>query len=153
MSMRKAGTSGPFPPPTNMIGRGAGAPKRTGSAMLPKFSDMTGEDEAVPQAPPRSPRQTITLADLPAIPSRAPATGNAPQAEGAAPGKKRSQAELRKECITEIYQTEKDYIDDLETMISVRFALSCPSLELALFFANFGMQFRFLSFQCVPWRS
>jgi len=117
--MRKAGTSpGLFPPPTNMMGRGA--PRKTGSVTLPKFSDITGEDDGVPQAPPRSPRLTITLADLPTIPPRASVTVNASQAEVAAPGgKKRTQAELRKECITEIYQTEKDYIDDLETMISV----------------------------------
>ena len=70
-------------------------------------------------APPRSPHRVLTSSDLPAIPLR---PGEAKPMVEDAPAdvpKKRSKDELRKECITEIYQTEKDYIVDLEIIIDV----------------------------------
>mmetsp|Transcript_32457 Transcript_32457/g.55527 ORF Transcript_32457/g.55527 Transcript_32457/m.55527 type:complete len:564 (+) Transcript_32457:74-1765(+) len=118
------------PPPSSIVSGGGG---KTGVRNLPKFSDVAGDlDE--PTAPPRSPRRDLTISDLPPIPPRdapvvldspkdntpsiAPPT-NTESAPGTPEIKKRSKDELRKECITEIYETEKAYIDDLETMINV----------------------------------
>eukprot|EP00339_Tiarina_fusa_P014402 CAMPEP_0117009036 /NCGR_PEP_ID=MMETSP0472-20121206/8327_1 /TAXON_ID=693140 ORGANISM="Tiarina fusus, Strain LIS" /NCGR_SAMPLE_ID=MMETSP0472 /ASSEMBLY_ACC=CAM_ASM_000603 /LENGTH=436 /DNA_ID=CAMNT_0004711225 /DNA_START=18 /DNA_END=1329 /DNA_ORIENTATION=+ len=113
---------------------------------LPSFNEVSGIDDE-PTAPPRSPPRTLTISDLPKIPPRPTSevnnkpeaksaseekTEEAPPAEAPADGgqRKRTKDELRRECITEIYQTEKDYIDDLETMIDV-FIFPLRTMEIA----------------------
>lgn len=112
------------PPQTNSTGH-----------KLPSFADVSVDNDDEPTPPPRSPPRNLTKADLPHIPPRAPVSQVTPPVENKNPqetlssettntdpvdtSKKRTKDELRRECITEIYQTEKDYIDDLETMIDV----------------------------------
>lgn len=103
---------------------------------LPSFSEVS-VDYDEPDAPPRSPKRALTKQDLPTIAPRPGANiqqtksntdiveekDDEKEESDSVPSspvsKKRSKDDLRKECITEIYQTEKDYILDLEIMIDV----------------------------------
>lgn len=81
-----------------------------------KLGESTHSENAVEdiEPPPRSPHRVLTASDLPTVPPRPDEVEKAQDAPA-----KRSKDELRKECILEIYQTEKDYICDLELIIDV----------------------------------
>jgi hypothetical protein len=108
------------------------------SALLPKFSDINYDDcdVDVVEAPPRSPPPQWKLSMLPPLPERpdellgestpalASPTSHALESPSSAPtsgassGKKTNE-ELRLDCLNEIYQTEKDYVIDLDIIINV----------------------------------
>lgn len=108
--------------------RGQPSPVTTGRP-LPKFSDVSIDDEPTP--PPRSPPVSPRRMNLPKLPPRPGNNGNdipaspIPQinkneeTEMLSPEKEKKRAEMRHKCLEEIYQTEKDYIDDVETLINV----------------------------------
>ena len=79
----------------------------------PALQRVDSADMEELEPPLRSPHRVLTSADLPTVPAR---PGEEKESDGP---KKRSKDELRKECILEIYQTEKDYICDLELIIDV----------------------------------
>lgn len=115
------------PPPTSLIPASPNSIKRReNSQPLPKFSESKETSNTPPIIPPRSPPRELTKSDLPAVPSRPTSEPKEKVENSETPSamdggqKKRTKDELRKECITEIFQTEKDYIYDLETMIHVR---------------------------------
>lgn len=95
-----------------------------GARKLPKFGEVANcEDEPTP--PERSPHVSPRISNLPALPPRPGSTSSAVSSvPAAAPSEggdgDTKRAALRHKCLEEIYQTEKDYIDDLETLISVR---------------------------------
>uniref|UniRef100_A0A7S4M713 DH domain-containing protein n=1 Tax=Vannella robusta TaxID=1487602 RepID=A0A7S4M713_9EUKA len=105
---------------------------QNGARTLPKFGEVNHSNPDEPTPPPRSPRVSPRISNLPKLPYRAPdpnaaPTGGATPAPPAGgepakevdPEKEKRRAELRHKCLEEIYQTEKDYIDDLETLINV----------------------------------
>jgi len=108
-------------------GRKLPTPNVTGGRPLPKFSDMShGDDEPTP--PPRSPPVSPRIANLPKLPPR---EGNTiTQVVESIPvksetnndqstDKETKRAEMRRKCLLEIFETEKGYIEDLETLINV----------------------------------
>mmetsp|Transcript_124780 Transcript_124780/g.186397 ORF Transcript_124780/g.186397 Transcript_124780/m.186397 type:complete len:518 (-) Transcript_124780:63-1616(-) len=121
----RASTNIPARPYSPNKSNGANAAQRT----LPKFGETNNTDEPTP--PPRSPHVSPRISNLPKLPFRAPdpnqqangtSPAEAPKEGGGSPvdpEKQKRRAELRHKCLEEIYQTEKDYIDDLETLINV----------------------------------
>src|SRR5690349_3178267 len=70
---------------------------------------MESMTEVAPPIPPRSPR----VGDLPHLPDR-PSI-----AKSTAPMLK-SQEELHQQCVKEVYESEKDYVHFMESIIDVR---------------------------------
>jgi hypothetical protein len=133
------------------------------SLALPKFSDVSlDENDVEVEPPPRSPPPQWKLSMLPPLPDRpdeeikneqpiadaqiaAPVVAPAAQAAPAAapgPGKKTNE-ELRLDCINEIYQTEKDYVVDLDIIINVSLLYSKFNLDLILMLILFFLGFHF----------
>lgn len=117
------------PPPSSLIPASPNTARKNrqlaASQPLPKFSESKDKTDNTPFIPPRSPPREITKSDLPNVPPHpnvtpsTTTTATTEETPATPEPRKRTKDELRKECITEIYQTEKDYIDDLETMINV----------------------------------
>ena len=103
-----------------------------GQRNIPKFSDISVEEDDEPDPPPRSPVVSPRNLELPPLPNRNEITFLStnitnenpvapPPSVSGEPVKKKTREDLRNDCLKEIYQTEKDYIDDLENIISVCF--------------------------------
>jgi hypothetical protein len=119
-STNTAGSGIKFPPPVNQIK----LPPPPSSINIPKFGDVVmSEEDSEPIPPARSPPCSPRPENLPPLPYRDPLPDSeqeAPNGESADPApKKRTKEDLRQACLQEIYQTEKDYIIDLENIISV----------------------------------
>jgi len=109
---------------------------------LPKFSEVAIDDEPTP--PPRSPHVSPRISNLPKLPPRpgtsetnhyhsspkpvrpapklhtsTPETVNGEEPKVLSEEKEQKRRDMRHKCLEEIYQTEKDYIDDVETLINV----------------------------------
>ena len=98
-------------------------PSPASTRPIPKLSEILVDDDDDPTPPPRSPPSSPRLPLLPSLPARpeikVEVKEEVQQQQPAAPPGKKTQADLRKDCLNEIFQTEKDYIEDLETIISV----------------------------------
>lgn len=129
---------------SNLVGGGGPRP-------LPKFGEVAiDSDDREPDVPPRSP--PIARNQYPALPSRdkfgarpastpamsvssssSPLSSSVERSKDGKPQPikkdKMTRAELRQNVLIEIYNTEKDYIDDLETIISV-FIIPLRTLEV-----------------------
>ena len=96
-----------------------------GRTHLPKFEETNGSSFDEPTPPPRSPHVSPRISTLPKLPPRPHSTEstqsqpNTPAQNTSEPEADSKRAALRHKCLEEIYQTEKDYIDDLETLINV----------------------------------
>lgn len=119
----------PMPAVKRVSGRPLANSLPTNGRPLPKFGDVTTNYEDEPTPPPRSPHVSPRLSNLPKLPPR-PESSQAPlsssnngnsNSNGDDAEKEKRRGELRHRCLEEIHQTEKDYIDDLETLISVFF--------------------------------
>lgn len=117
-------TPAPIPAPISSPG-GSAVKLPPPPSQLLKFSEVAipDDDDDTVLPPPRSPPVTPRIESLPPLPPRDSDTNepfSAPPSADTPPPKKRTKEDLRQACLQEIYQTEKDYIIDLENIISVR---------------------------------
>jgi len=149
-----SGPGGDQKPPTALPR--FGQEKAGGPRPLPKFGEVTVDDAAGPDPPPRSPPTNRYPRLPPREPeeakARAPAQQASPgsvpapaglekgEAEGAAstaivptpapaPGGKMTKSQQRQNVLKEMYETEVQYVEDLETLISV-FIIPLRAMEL-----------------------
>jgi len=97
------------------IPRGGGSTPENARAKTPTTFNRRSGDSDNPTIPPRSPPITPKKSNLPPLPARNLTSTN----DAANVTLNEEQQRRRNQCIQEIYQTEKDYINDLETMINV----------------------------------
>lgn len=94
------------------------------------------EPEPEPEQPEETPTESPPDSDAQETPKEVESETPAPDAP-----KKRTKADLRQNCLNEIYQTEKDYIDDLQVLINVfifplRAMQTVPESTLYSIFSN-----------------
>lgn len=125
--------------------------EKSGPRPLPKFGEVTVDDAAVPDPPPRSPPTNryprlppreaapAAAAGVPppspggpsaAVPAREQSEGPAATpAPAPAPSGKMTKSQQRQNVLREMYTTELQYVEDLETLISV-FIIPLRAMEL-----------------------